>query len=154
MVPLSKENAHVFDVLLQDYEAEFSAITKKEPDENGRFTMDIELNGQKYSVFLQFMERKPSGFVIRGIEEGVSDIAEFYILPCYRKRGYGQKLAFDVFDHFPGSWQVRQIEGATEARNFWRRIIHIYTDGNFTEEHLKDPYWGPVTRQSFASRKK
>lgn len=99
------------------------------------------------------MKEKPTGFVLKGMVNGRSDIAEFYILPCYRKRGFGKLLAFAVFDRFPGPWQVRQILGAENALAFWRRTIHEYTHGNYTEDQINDPHWGLITRQLFESRK-
>ena len=81
-----------------------------------------------------------------------SDIAEFYILPCYRKKGLGKMLAFGVFDLFPGSWQVRQILTAAAAISFWRATICEYTNDNYTEDRIGDAHWGMMLRQRFESR--
>lgn len=150
IIPITKSNAHIFDVLVQDYEAEFSAITGKEPRSNGYFPLEADWT-EPYEGFYLFTEEKPAGFAIKGTIEGRSDIAEFYILPCYRKRGFGKILAFALFNRFPGPWQVRQIQGATEANLFWTRIIREYTHGAYREDRIDDPYWGTVTRQLFES---
>lgn len=152
IVPITRENAAIFDVFVQDYEAEFSAITKKEPGSDGCFSLEASWGGGGFKGFYLFIKDKPAGFVIVGTVDGRSDIAEFYILPCYRKLGLGKALAFEIFDRFPGPWQVRQIEGAKEAKIFWHRTIAAYTHGHFTEEQVNDPYWGVVTRQLFTSR--
>ncbi|HSX27021.1 MAG TPA: hypothetical protein VLE89_08480 [Chlamydiales bacterium] len=108
--------------------------------------------GGGFKGFYLFIKDKPAGFVIVGTVDGRSDITEFYILPCYRKLGLGKALAFEIFDRFPGPWQVRQIEGAKDAKIFWHRTIDAYTHGHFTEDQVDDPYWGIVTRQLFTSR--
>lgn len=152
LIPITNENAHIFDVLVQDYEAEFSAITKKEPNPEGRFALEADWKKPNRG-FYRFVKGKPVGFVIRAEIDGRSDIAEFYILPCYRKTGLGKKLAFAVFDLFPGPWQVRQIPTAKEAIAFWRATISEYTKDIYTEDRVKDSHWGKVLRQIFESRR-
>lgn len=152
IIPITDANAPIFDVFEQDYESEFSAITKKEPDDKGRFTIDADWKSPNNGLFL-FLGEKPAGFAIRGEIEGSSDIAEFYILPCYRKKGLGKRLAFAIFDSVPGPWQVRQIPTATNAIHFWRIVIQEYTHGNYVEDQINDPHWGLLIRQCFESCK-
>lgn len=151
IVPITTENAPIFDVFEQDYEAEFSAITKKEPDTEGRFAVEADWRSPNKGLYL-FLGEKPAGFAIKSEINGRSDIAEFYLLPCFRKRGLGKTLAFAIFDYFPGLWQVRQILIATDAIHFWRTIIHEYTNGNFVEDQVEDSHWGTMVRQCFESR--
>lgn len=154
IIPINLENAHIFEVFVQDYEAEFSAITKKEPDAEGRFALEADWQSPN-SGFYQFIEEKPVGFAIRHLTDaGRSDMAEFYILPCYRKQGFGKLLAFAIFDLFPGPWQVRQIPTASNAIAFWRATIGEYTKANYTEDQIKDLHWGSALRQCFESRTK
>lgn len=148
IIPITHANSHIFEVFEQDYEAEFSAITQKEPSAEGCFTVEADWRAPNRGFYL-FTEEKPAGFVIRGEIENYSDIGEFYILPCYRRRGLGKILAYAVFDFFPGLWQVRQIPTATHAIMFWRKVIHEYTNGNYREDQLEDSHWGTVIRQRF-----
>lgn len=150
IVPITQNNAHIFEVFAQDYEAEFSALTRKEPNASGRFSLEATWQ-DPYKGFYQFINETPTGFVVVGIVEGRFDIAEFYILPCYRKKGLGKTLAYKMFDTFPGLWQVRQIKEATGARLFWRNVIDAYTGGHFTEDQVEDSHWGIVWRQLFNS---
>lgn len=149
-IPITKENQKIFDVFEQDYEAEFSAITKKKPDAEGRFAIEADWNPPNSGVYL-FVENKPAGFAIRGMINNRFDMAEFYILPCYRKLGYGKHLAFHLFETFQGPWQVRQVLAAEGAIAFWRSIINEYTHGNYGEDEITDPHWGQVLRQRFDS---
>lgn len=152
IIHITSANAHIFEVFVQDYEAEFSAITKKEPNAEGRFALEADWHSPNKG-FYQFVKGKPVGFVIRSqTDEGSSDIAEFYILPCYRKKGLGKLLAFAIFDLFPGPWQVRQIPTALDAIAFWRATIDEYTNGKWTEDKISDAHWGSVVRQCFESR--
>jgi predicted acetyltransferase len=151
IIPISEANAHIFDTFEQDYESEFSAITKKEPNVEGRFAIEADWRSPNSGLYL-FLGDKPAGFAVRAIVEGRSDIAEFYILPCYRKKGFGKQFAFAIFDFFPGSWQVRQIITAKDAIAFGRAVIDEYTDSTYTEDIVKDDHWGMVLCQYFESR--
>jgi predicted acetyltransferase len=151
IIPITQETAHIFEVFEQDYESEFSLITKKEPDAEGRFAIEADWQAPNQGFYL-FLEEKPAGFAIRAERNKRSDMAEFYILPCYRKKGLGKLFAFAIFDCFPGLWQVRQIPTAVDAISFWRAVIHEYTNGDYKEGEIDDPQWGFVLRQCFKSR--
>jgi len=150
IIPITSTNSHIFEVFEQDYEAEFSAITRKEPNPEGRFATEADWQAPNNGYYL-FIDDRPAGFAIRAIIDGRSDVAEFFILPCYRKKGLGKELAFAIFDLFPGPWQVRQIPTAKEAIVFWRAIIGEYTHKNYTEDQTHDPHYGTVIRQLFYS---
>ena len=59
-------------------------------------------------------------------------VAEFLVLPKYRKHHIGSKVAYMVFDMFPGNWEVEPIEKSEEACIFWKKVIEKYTNGDFT----------------------
>jgi len=56
-------------------------------------------------------------------------IAEFFVLGKYRRRGIGLAAAREVLRRFAGSWEVHEIAGNDGAVNFWRRAIpHDYQE--------------------------
>lgn len=61
-------------------------------------------------------------------------VAEFLILPYYRRNHIGKKVAFDIFEHFKGNWEVEPIENSEEAYCFWKNVISDYTKDNFKYE--------------------
>jgi predicted acetyltransferase len=77
-------------------------------------------------------------------------IAEFFIMRKYRSGGVGEFAAQQIFDRFPGDWQVGQINENVSATVFWRKVIQRYTGGKFQEVLLDNERWrGPV--QIFSS---
>jgi predicted acetyltransferase len=81
----------------------------------------------------------------------VVDVAEFFVMRKYRRKGIGSACAAHAFDLFPRRWEVRQLANNTAATMFWRRTIDVYTGGRFRETLLDDERWrGPV--QSFDVR--
>ncbi len=68
----------------------------------------------------------------------------------YRRQGVGKRVAFAVFDRFPGRWEVRQIQANLPGQRFWKDVIAEYTRNRFEETVLDNEAWrGPV--QSFDS---
>ena len=58
-------------------------------------------------------------------------IAEFLILPMYRRNHIGKKVAYDIFEMFKGDWEVQPMENNPIAYSFWKNIINEYTNGNY-----------------------
>ncbi len=77
-------------------------------------------------------------------------IAEFFIMRKYRRQGVGEHVGCNIFDQFPGAWQVGQMIENSAAITFWRKVISRYTQDNFQEHNLNNDNWhGPI--QSFTS---
>ena len=62
-------------------------------------------------------------------KEGHS-IAEFMVIPKYRRNKIGKKVAFMCFDLYQGDWEVSPSKGDEIAYNFWKTVIDEYTDKN------------------------
>ncbi|HEY5260460.1 MAG TPA: hypothetical protein VIJ46_07410 [Rhabdochlamydiaceae bacterium] len=150
LVRMDPSNASVLTNLAQAYEAEFSKITLKMPDQAGVFQLDT-LPEAPYVGYLFYQKEIPIGFCIVDVESAIRDIGEFYIVPAMRGKKLGAQLAFAIFDAYPGEWRVRQIEGADEAIHFWRSVIKRYTHNTYDESVVKDEHWGVVTCQRFRS---
>ena len=59
-------------------------------------------------------------------------VAEFLVLPEYRRNHIGKKVAYLVFDMFPGNWEVEPIEESNEACRFWENVVVNYTNNKFS----------------------
>ncbi len=144
-------NREVYLNLIQCYEAEFSSITRKKPDMRGLFELDTHI-GVSTKGFILYEDGLPAGIAaIRVDPENHHEVCEFYIVPCYRKQSLGKWFARYLWDQYPGTWEVKQIEGAEEAIVFWRKAISEFTLNRFEEDLYEDAYWGKVIRQTFIS---
>lgn len=56
-------------------------------------------------------------------------IAEFLVLPKFRRNGVGRQAAVACFDRFHGDWSVSPALGSEQARHFWESVINGYTHG-------------------------
>lgn len=153
LVEVNHTNLLVILNLAQAYEAEFSALTGKIPNDNGEFVFDT-IPVAPYQGYLLYQANTPIGFCVINTNSTPQDIAEFYIIPSRRHKKIGTEFAYSIFDKYPGLWQVRQIKGAEHAIAFWRRVISTYTKNNYKEQIIEDPDWGIVTKQIFTAAKK
>lgn len=80
-------------------------------------------------------EGKIAGLVFvnenRKIHETGKTIAEFLILPPYRRLHLGKQVAYDIFNKYKGLWEVEPMENNPIAYTFWKNIINEYTNGNY-----------------------
>ncbi|MEM9158505.1 MAG: GNAT family N-acetyltransferase, partial [Verrucomicrobiota bacterium] len=80
------------------------------------------------------------------IKDAQYSMAEFFIMPKYRKLGMGKHLASQLFQTFSGRWEVRTHAANASGAAFWRKIIALATEGVFDEfpngnDRWKGPIW-------------
>ena len=69
------------------------------------------------------MDGKLVGLVLVFFKDGVWDMAEFFVLRAFRRRGIGTQVAHDVWRRFPGPWQVRVMRTNVSAQHCWAASI-------------------------------
>lgn len=127
--------------LAQAYEAEFSPMTKKNPNLKGLYELDTTVGGEVKAYILQ-NSTNAIGFAAASVpEEGTRDLREFYVVPTMRGKKIGTYLAGQVFAFYPGKWTVKQLEHAIHATSFWHQAL---TDLGipYEETIFMDEYWG------------
>jgi predicted acetyltransferase len=147
---IEESNFNIFDELVQDYEEEFSPLTGKKKSHEGKYSVDVDWRPPNVGYYWE-EDSHVVGFCIVDLVDNFWDIAEFYVIPAYRMKKIGKKMAFSIFQKHQGQWQVRQILGAESAQKFWRRIISDFTNGNYIELQIDDAKWGQVVCQRFVN---
>jgi predicted acetyltransferase len=161
VTPAAADDRERLRALLELYVYDFSELCGLDVGDDGRFrvpTIDHYFADPRCHPFLLRADERLAGFaLVQGKsrlsgDESVYDMAEFFVLRRYRRRGVGERAAQALFARFTGPWEVREREGNDGATAFWRRAIGRYTDGKFEELRLDDERWrGPVQR--FDSRR-
>ena len=64
------------------------------------------------------------------IKEKGHSIAEFMVIPKYRRNKIGKKAVFMCFDMYDGIWEVSPCKDSITAYNFWKNVIDEYTNKN------------------------
>jgi predicted acetyltransferase len=132
VLPATKEEMPIVANLFELYAHDFSEFYSVEPGPDGRFGYpDLPLYWSEPGryPFLIRIGGKLAGFVlVRGISQApgnaiVWDMAEFFVLRAYRRRGVGKESARSVWRQFPGPWQVRVMRANQTAHKFWQSAI-------------------------------
>jgi predicted acetyltransferase len=152
--PAEPEEQSILENLMQCYQYDFSEIDGTDCDEQGQFVdehLPLYWVEPERHPFLIRVDGRLAGFaLVRQMTEREErpapwSMAEFFIMRKYRRLGVGQRAAFELFERFPGRWEVAEIPENVSAIHFWRRVIADYTQGNF--EEVTHPDWqGPVQR--------
>ena len=138
IIPATLEQAPILKNLLELYSHDFSEFQELSLGADGRFgykSLALYWSEPGRYPFLVRTDGKLAGlvFVKRGSEvsgrEAIWDMAEFFIVRAYRRRGVGTQTAHEIFKRFPGMWAVRVMPSNVSARHFWARAISSFTGG-------------------------
>ena len=58
-------------------------------------------------------------------------IAEFLIIPKYRRKHIGQIAAEKAFELYKGNWEVQPMENNPNAYKFWKNVVEKYTNNSY-----------------------
>ncbi|MEJ6482901.1 GNAT family N-acetyltransferase [Nostoc punctiforme UO1] len=154
VVKAAQQQKSVLCNLMELYQYDLSEIEAKDVDVYGLFGyryLDSYWTEPERHPFLIKVDDKLAGFVLVNQhtylhqDNHAMSIAEFFILKKYRSQGIGKQVATQIFDQFPGSWEVRQTAFNLGAQAFWGKVISQYTNGVFNEVFLNDRRWhGPI----------
>ena len=138
VLPAAAEQAPVLANLLQLYAHDFSEFLDVEIGrmESSPTTLFHSI-GWKRAVILSVIrvDGKLAGFALlkKGSafsgNENVWDLAEFFVLRGYRRRGIGTLAANQLWTRFPGSWEVRVMQLNVAAQRFWKQVISGFVRG-------------------------
>ena len=128
----TKEEMPIVANLFELYAHDFSEFHFVEPGPDGRFGHpDLPLYWSepgRYPFLIKVGGRLAGFALIRQLppvagHDTVWDVAEFFVLRAYRRRGVGRETACSVWRQFPGPWQVRVMRTNQPAHRFWQRAI-------------------------------
>lgn len=122
---------------------EFSAIDGRDIGSNGEYGYPyLDRYWPKCSdraALLFHVDDQLAGFALVRVGSP-HQIAEFLILPKYRRLGVGAAAAREVLTRWPGEWTTHQVSGNDGAVAFWRRAIPVpfieTTDADGSTQHF------------------
>ncbi|MCK9524663.1 MAG: GNAT family N-acetyltransferase [Limnochordia bacterium] len=136
--------------LLEKYDYEFSQYDDRDVNPLGLYGYDYLdsywTEKGRWAFFIR-VNQKLAGFVMVSnyseTDERIDNsISEFFVMHKYRGRGVGSYAAVQVFDMFPGKWQLKRHPKNIASVGFWDKVIHEYTGGNYryTPAHPQAEY--------------
>ena len=143
MVPVREDEKEILRNLLEKYNYEFSQYDQCDVNPLGLYGYSYLDNywteKGRWAFFLK-VDGKLAGFamVIDYPEARVTDynMAEFFVMLKYRRCGLGKWAAFQLFDKFQGTWQLKRHPKNLPSVGFWDHVIGEYTGGEFRLESM------------------
>ena len=140
---VTKKDQEVLYRLLQYSLFEESGTDSNEMNQDGTFSyewFDAYFSDDSRDAYLirKSDSNQLLGFVmvnehLERFQDGHS-IAEFMVIPKYRRKGIGRKVAVSIFEKYPGNWEVRPAYGSEKAYLFRRNVIEGYMHQEFLYE--------------------
>ena len=136
----------LFEQLVEFYLYDFSEFMGSDLDEQGRFGPGDLLDGcwvdPRRHTYLIRVNGQIAGFaIVDRLDipfpgEPQWEMAEFFILRNYRRRGIARIGVLWLFAHHPGRWVVKEFTQNSGAIRFWRRVISQTTGDSYQEISL------------------
>jgi predicted acetyltransferase len=160
----SRRQRVTIENLMQLYVHDFSALWAGEERDDGRgdvgpdgrfapYPLERYWRDRRCFPFLIHADARIAGFILVDSQSHSGlpvdrNVAEFFVLRTYRRRGVGAAAAHAVFAGFPGHWEAAVVRRNVAALAFWRRTIAGCARATRIEEIDRDgPDWdGPILR--------
>ncbi|MBV9769890.1 MAG: GNAT family N-acetyltransferase, partial [Bryobacterales bacterium] len=135
LIPATHNQEPILANLLELYAHDFSEFHDLELGVDGRFgykELALYWREPNRHPFLVSVNGKLAGLVLvkRSSEtarrKNTWDMAEFFVVRGYRRRGIGTRIAHEVWRRFQGPWQVRVMDSNHSAHQFWSRAISAF----------------------------
>lgn len=145
MVPVKEEEKEILRNLLEKYNYEFSQYDGCDVNALGLYGYGYLDNywteDNRWAFFLK-VDGKLAGFAMVNDypENGVTgyNMAEFFVMLKYRRCGLGKWAAFQLFDRFRGTWQLKRHPKNLPSVGFWDAVVGGYTGGDYRLESRAD----------------
>lgn len=113
---------------LQFYIYDMSRFTGAQPDDGVfpyRHFDAYWREGERSSAWWAKVAGEIAGFALVRLDDadGRHEVAEFFILNRWRRRGVGLAFARQLMSRFPGPWKLHQLANNAPAIAFWHRVL-------------------------------
>jgi predicted acetyltransferase len=135
--------ANLLELYVHDF-SEFHAVTVRPDGRFGYPNLPLYWSEPGRHPFLIVVQGQFAGFVLvnkasrTSSNDSTWDMAEFFVLRGYRRRGIGIEMAHAAWIRFPGPWQVRVMRSNRAAYLFWERAIKAFGVESRHFDHVAD----------------
>jgi predicted acetyltransferase len=136
-----KEKEVIF-TLFQPYLDELSSFPDEEidyKDEKGIYHypyLDDYWRESERHPYLLISDNKIAGFALVRQELKHWEIAEFYVLPEFRRCGLATNCAIDIFKKHPGNWRIEFNKHNQASRSLWQRLAECISKDDISTGEL------------------
>ena len=134
--PVTIDEKEILRNLLEKYDYEFSRWDRRDVNKFGLYGyryLDHYWTEDKRWAYFIMVDDKLAGFAMVISLPEVADretdfqMADFCVLPKYRRQGVGRQAFFRLLDLHRGRWQLMRHPANTSSVHFWDKVISEYT---------------------------
>jgi predicted acetyltransferase len=135
VVPAAAEQEQILANLLELYAHDFSEFHDLEIGADGRFGykfLPLYWSDPDRYPFLVKTDGHLAGLILVKRGPGIVgnhvvwDMAEFFVVRGYRRRGIGTEMAHQIWRRFLGAWEVRVMQSNVAANHFWAHAVSTF----------------------------
>ena len=118
----------IISKLLQPYLSElaqFEDIRPDQPNASGEYEyqyLESYWTEKDRYPYLFYLKEKLAGLAFVRKEENYYSMAEFYILPEFRRLGLGMAFAIEIFKKHTGVWKIGFNKQNIPSRQLWKKL--------------------------------
>ncbi len=145
--PILPEQKPVFIQMMELYLYDFSEFSEDDINESGYFGYphidDYWKEEGRHPFFIRADGQLAGLVLVRCCCEhhqmaDPHNIAEFFVMKKYRRKGVGRAAARKVFNLFSGGWEISCWMKNQPAQKFWSRVVAEHTNGNYHTFTMED----------------
>ena len=134
IVETTKRNKQKFEKFLDQYLSELNThreVSVGATDSTTYPYLDSYWKEEGRHAYLLYCNNELVGFSLirdtRSTESLSSQVAEFYVIPEKRGLGIGKHVVLEIFNMFPGHWELQVHSNNKAAICFWEKCISLKT---------------------------
>lgn len=143
VVRVAEQHKSVLANLVQFYRYDLSELRGYEISPHGtypyRYLDHYFVEPAREPLFILADERLAGFALVRKLDDGVLQVAEFFVLRALRRAGIGRRAAAKLFRRFPGDWQLEYDHDNAPAARFWPQVVEDVADGPVEARDLRPP---------------
>lgn len=124
---VGEEDKAVLANLLQLYRYDLSEFRSYELSDHGayvyRFLDHYWTEAGRHPFFIRHGGRLAGFALVRERDDGVREVAEFFVVRSRRRSGVGRAAARALFERFPGEWELFHDDANHAGAKFWAAVI-------------------------------
>jgi predicted acetyltransferase len=156
LVPVAEHHKPVLANLVQFYRYDYTEIRDLELSPHGtypyRYLDHYFVEPGREALFI-VADGTLAGFALmRRLDDGTNQVAEFFVLKARRRGGVGRAAARALFARFPGRWQLEFDDANAAGRAFWPAVVAEVATGDVESRSVGPPEFDHrCTQLRFAS---
>jgi predicted acetyltransferase len=135
---VSESDRPVVERLWQLYSHDMSAVRGTLPNGEGLYKagrLPGYFDDADRSGYLISLEDAPAGFAfVQGLSGQTRMIGDFFVVRAVRRQGVGYRVVKELFERYPGRWEIGFQAGNAGAPEFWRRVVSDAVGTAWSEE--------------------